>query len=57
MEKNLMPGHVAAKMGIATALVHSWENGASQPDNRQLEVLANLLGFDARTNPFMSYFL
>jgi DNA-binding transcriptional regulator YiaG len=57
MEKNLMPGHVAAKMGIATALVRSWENGASQPDNRQLEVLANLLGFDARTNPFMSYFL
>ena len=47
MEKNLTPGHLAAKMGIATALVRSWEDGPIQPDNRQLEVLANLLGFDA----------
>jgi ribosome-binding protein aMBF1 (putative translation factor) len=47
MEKNLTPGHVAAKMGIATALIRSWEDGTIQPENRQLEVLANLLGFDA----------
>jgi ribosome-binding protein aMBF1 (putative translation factor) len=47
MEKNLTPGHLAAKMGIATNLVRSWENGTSRPDNRQLEVLASLLGFDA----------
>jgi hypothetical protein len=33
-------------MGIATALVLSWENGSSQPDNRQLEMLARTLGFD-----------
>jgi ribosome-binding protein aMBF1 (putative translation factor) len=46
-EKNLSPGHLAAKMGIATVLVHSWEDGTTQPDNRQLKVLANLLGFDA----------
>jgi len=57
MEKNLMPGHVAAKMGIATALVRSWENGASQPDNRQVEVLANLLGFDARTPFHVIFFM
>jgi DNA-binding transcriptional regulator YiaG len=44
MEKNLTPGHLAAKMGIATDLVRSWEGGTIQPDNRQLEVLANLLG-------------
>jgi ribosome-binding protein aMBF1 (putative translation factor) len=50
MEKNLTPGHLAAKMGIATCLVHSWENGAVQPDNRQLEVLASLLGFDSLDN-------
>jgi len=43
-EKNLSPYHLATKMGIATALVRSWENGTSRPDNRQLEVLANLLG-------------
>ena len=44
MEKNLTPGHLATKMGIATTLIRSWENGTSRPDNRQLEVLANLLG-------------
>lgn len=47
MEKNLTPGHVALKMGIATALVRSWEDGSIQPDNRQLEALASLLGVDA----------
>jgi ribosome-binding protein aMBF1 (putative translation factor) len=47
IEKNLSPCHLAAKMGIATALVRSWEDGTTQPNNRQLEVLENLLGFDA----------
>jgi len=47
MEKNLTPGHLAAKMGIATTLVRLWEDGTSQPDNRQLKMLAALLGFDA----------
>jgi ribosome-binding protein aMBF1 (putative translation factor) len=46
-EKNLTLGHLAAKMGIATALVRSWEDGTGQPDNRQLKVLAGLLGVDA----------
>jgi len=45
-EKNLTSGHLAAKMGIATALVRSWENGTSQPDSQQLKVLARLLGFN-----------
>jgi len=45
-EKNLTPGHLAAKMGIAAGVVRSWESGTSQPDDRQLKVLANLLGFD-----------
>jgi ribosome-binding protein aMBF1 (putative translation factor) len=50
-EKNLTPGHLAAKMGIATALVRSWEDGTSQPDNRQLKVLASLLGCDSDFDP------
>jgi transcriptional regulator with XRE-family HTH domain len=50
-EKNFTPGHLAAKMGIASALVSSWEDGTAQPDKRQLEILANVLGFDAGFDP------
>jgi ribosome-binding protein aMBF1 (putative translation factor) len=46
MEKKLTPGHLAAKMGIATALIRSWEDGTSRPNNQQLKVLASLLGCD-----------
>ena len=47
-EKNLTLGRVAAKMGIATSLVCSWENNTQQPDNHQLKVLASALDFDAK---------
>jgi DNA-binding transcriptional regulator YiaG len=47
MEKNLTPHHLAAKMGIATALVRSWESGGSQPDSKQLQDLASHLGFQS----------
>ena len=47
LEKNLTPGRVAAKMGIATSLVCSWEGNIQQPDNHQLTVLALTLAFDA----------
>lgn len=47
MAKNLTRCHLALKMGIATALVRSWENDASQPDGLQLEVLAKIFGLDA----------
>ncbi len=30
-------------MGVATALIRSWEDGTTQPDIRQLEVLTKLL--------------
>jgi len=50
IEKNLTPGHLAAKMGIATALFRLWEDGTIQPENRQLEMLARLLGFCALDN-------
>ena len=46
--KNLTPGHVAQKMGIATSLVCSWESSIRRPDGRQLKVLAAALGFDAK---------
>jgi ribosome-binding protein aMBF1 (putative translation factor) len=46
-EKNLSHYHLAAKIGVATALVRSWEDGTTQPDKRQLEILADILGFDA----------
>jgi len=45
--KNLTPGHVAIKMGIATSLVCSWESSIRQPDSQQLKSLAQILGFDA----------
>jgi hypothetical protein len=37
-------------MGIATALVHSWENGTCEPDERQWQILSNLLAFDTGIN-------
>jgi ribosome-binding protein aMBF1 (putative translation factor) len=46
-QKNLTSAHLAAKMGIATAMVHSWENDTSEPDDRQREILSNLLALDA----------
>ena len=45
MEKNLTSGHLGAKMGIATALFRSWEDGSIQPNRQQFETLAALLGF------------
>ena len=50
-EKNLTHSHLAVKMGIATALVHSWEDGTSQPDSVQMKVLASLLGCNTDFDP------
>jgi DNA-binding transcriptional regulator YiaG len=44
-ERNLTPGHVAAKMGIAAAVVYSWECDEVRPSNGQLARLTELLGF------------
>ena len=46
LEKNLTPGQVAAKMGIATSLVCSWESNIQQLDNHQLNILALVLDCD-----------
>ena len=48
LEKNLTPGQVAAKMGIATSLVCAWEGNTQQPDNHQLKVLASVLNFNTK---------
>ena len=38
-------------MGIATALVRSWEDGKSQPDSQQMKALASLFGYGADFDP------
>jgi len=48
LEKNLTPGHVAAKMGIATSLFCSWESCTRMPDIHQIKLLATILGFNAK---------
>jgi DNA-binding transcriptional regulator YiaG len=50
-KRNLTRYHLATKMGIATALVRSWETGSSQPDKCNLELLARKLGFDPTEYP------
>ncbi|MDR3457146.1 MAG: helix-turn-helix transcriptional regulator [Verrucomicrobiae bacterium] len=43
-QRNLTSGHVALKMGIAHALVLSWETNASKPVSQQMQMLAKLFG-------------
>jgi len=44
-EKRLSLGRVAIKMGIAAADIRVWEANLSQPDVRQMELLAKILDF------------
>ena len=46
IEKNLTPGHLAEKMGIATTLVRAWEEGVEEPDKKHLEIMAKIFGID-----------
>ncbi|HEY1663563.1 MAG TPA: hypothetical protein VGI03_14190 [Verrucomicrobiae bacterium] len=43
--KNLAPYHLAAKIGIPTALVRSWEGDLVHPDKLQWRNLATVLEF------------
>jgi len=43
-QKNLTSGHVAAKMGIAHAVVRTWEEGASGPSKEQIQDLIVVFG-------------
>jgi ribosome-binding protein aMBF1 (putative translation factor) len=42
--KNLTPGHLAAKMGIAAALVRAWESGIGRPDEESMKDLSRIFG-------------
>lgn len=46
-QKGIAPYQLAAKMGIASARVNSWESGESEPDEFQKQILGSLLGLDA----------
>lgn len=47
-KKDLSAYHLAAKMGIASALVTSWEDGKSDPHALERRKLSDLLSFDAQ---------
>jgi ribosome-binding protein aMBF1 (putative translation factor) len=42
IKKNLAPSHLAAKMGIAGALIYVWEKDKCLPSQQQLEFLEKL---------------
>jgi DNA-binding transcriptional regulator YiaG len=46
-EKGLHPYQVAGKMGIETRLVSAWESGIKKPDEKQWQMLSDLLSFDS----------
>jgi ribosome-binding protein aMBF1 (putative translation factor) len=50
--KNLNPGHMASKMGIAHSLILDWESNVSEPDSQQRASLAKALGLAAGAFPF-----
>jgi DNA-binding transcriptional regulator YiaG len=45
-EKGLHPYQIAGKMGIETALILAWESGTRTPDEKQWQMLSDLLSFD-----------
>jgi len=44
IEKNLTPGHLGAKMGIAQAVIRAWEEGKTEPDVLHLAALEKFFG-------------
>jgi RadC-like JAB domain len=46
-ENGLHPYQVADKIGVETALILAWENGTHMPDEKQWQMLSNLLSFDS----------
>jgi DNA-binding transcriptional regulator YiaG len=44
--KNLSPGHLAAKMGIAAALIYTWEDGTGHPSEEQIKILTKIFEED-----------
>jgi ribosome-binding protein aMBF1 (putative translation factor) len=46
-EKGLHPYQIAGKMGIETAPISAWESGTRTPDEKQWQMLSDLLSFDS----------
>ena len=46
-EKGLHRYQIGGKMGIETALVLAWESGTRKPDEKQWQMLSDLLSFDS----------
>ena len=46
-EKGLHPYQIAGRMGVETALILAWESGISKPDEKQWQMLNELLKFDS----------
>ena len=46
-ENGLHPYQAAGKMGIETALILAWESGTRTPDEKQWQMLSDLLSFDS----------
>jgi DNA-binding transcriptional regulator YiaG len=42
--KKLTPGHLATKMGIASGVVCTWEDGRSRPSKEQMQDLVRIFG-------------
>jgi ribosome-binding protein aMBF1 (putative translation factor) len=43
-ERKMAPYHLAAKMGIASSVVHAWRDGAARPKARQIRDMVAILG-------------
>ena len=46
-ERGLHPYQIARKMGIETSLILAWESGTHIPDEKQWQMLSDLLSFDS----------
>jgi ribosome-binding protein aMBF1 (putative translation factor) len=46
-ENGLHPYQIAGKMGVGTALILAWESGSRTPDEKQWQMLSDLLSFDS----------
>ena len=42
IELNLTPGQLARKMGIASLLVNTWEDGTEEPNRQQLTIMSKV---------------
>jgi DNA-binding transcriptional regulator YiaG len=50
-EKKLTLWKLSQKMGITTASIRAWEEGANQPDSKQMALLTKYLGFELANLP------